>query len=115
MGEKMSFRDYVWSTNPSSITISDSRILKNVTLPFKGSESVDLGMSPRTISGKGEFIGGDAYIQYESLRKLFADGGKGLLVIPTFSVFYVVPYKLEIKGTSEENVISYSFSFRETV
>ena len=111
----MSFRDYVWSTNPSSITISDSRLMKSVTIPYKGVGNADLGLSPRIISGKGEFIGGDAYIQYENLRKLFVNGEKGLLVIPTFSVYYVAPYKLEIKGTSEEKVISYTFSFYEVV
>lgn len=113
MTDKMSFREYVWKTNPSQIILSDSRQLKQITLPYKGVKTVDLGMSARVISGSGEFIGEDAFIQYDELHLLFQEGSKGMLVIPGFSVFYAIPYKLEVKGGEEPNVISYSFSFLE--
>lgn len=113
MTDKMTFRDYVWKTNPSELSLSDSRQLKQVLLPYRGTKTVDLGMSRRVISGRGEFVGEDAYLQYDDLHQLFQQGERGLLAAPGFSVFYALPYQLEVTRGSGENSISYRFSFLE--
>lgn len=110
---KMSFKDYTWEKPPESVTLSDSRIINNVTLPYIGEVPVEMGASKRVITGSGRFEGYEAYQQYERLRAVFMEGGEGKLTVPGFSIFMAIPYSLELTGKDGEEGLEYTFSFIE--
>ena len=56
MSLQMAYKGFRWNVNPSEITITCSRNLKEQPLPLKGSLLQEMGRKKRQISGKGCFL-----------------------------------------------------------
>lgn len=111
--EKMSYKGYIFETNPSVIRIKHrTRITKN-SVPFQAENTISFGRKACEISGEGEIIGYDCEKQFAEIRKLFLSGGSGLLLLPGIEPFYAFFESLELLDEPSDSLIRYSFSFCE--
>lgn len=111
--EKMSYRGYGFATNPSVIRIKHrARITRN-SVPFQTENTVNFGRKACEISGEGELVGYDCEKQFAEIRRLFLDGGSGLLLLPGLEPFYAFFESLELLDEPSDRLIKYSFSFCE--
>lgn len=110
----MSFQEFIWRDNPTSLTVTDARALKETLLPYAGSRTENLGRQKRKVTGEGYFTGEDCWEQWLSLQKVYHRGGAGSLRLPGQEPFWAVMESLKLVGVAGENLIKYSFSFLET-
>ena len=73
------------------------------------------GMSPvkRKITGKGAFVGEQAYEEYKALQALFGDGTCGMLVHPVWGAYKVYFTELEMTQEPKYQYVAYRFAFQE--
>ncbi len=98
MSLQMAYKGFRWNVNPSEITITCSRNLKEQPLPLKGSLLQEMGRKKRQISGKGCFLGRDSLLQFRELQRLFEEGGAGLLVMPGLPPLRAVFSSLQLQA-----------------
>ena len=109
----MSFKDFIWRNNPTSLTVSDERTVKETLLPYAGTETEDLGRQKRRVQGEGYFVGEDCWEQWNALHTLYLQGGPGGLRLPGQPPFQALMDGLKLIGAAGKNLLRYSFSFVE--
>ena len=110
----MSFRSFLWRNNPTSLTVSDERTLKETVLPYAGTKAEDLGRQKRRVTGEGYFVGDDCWTQWNALHDLYLQGGAGSLRLPGQKPFLAIFNSLKLIGAAGKNLLKYSFTFVET-
>lgn len=109
----MSFRGFTWKNNPTALTVSDGRNVKETTLPYAGTRAEDLGRQKRRVAGEGYFAGEDCWEQWNALRQVYSKGGPGSLRLPGQEPFLAVMDGLKLIGAAGKDLIKYAFSFLE--
>lgn len=109
----MSFKNHIWSYNPSTVKLLSSKEIVEQKIPMSNNILQNFGRNSRVITGEGYLFGENCFNQYDALWKLHKDETSGLLTIPKFSVMYGYFVNLEIVGEPTENLISYKFTFIE--
>ncbi len=109
----MRFKDFTWRDNPTSLTVSESRNLRETDLPYAGSRAEDLGEKKRKVSGEGYFAGEDCWEQWNALRSVYSQKGPGSLQLPGQEPFLAVMDGLKLVGAAGKNLVKYGFSFTE--
>ena len=113
MSLTMQFKKYRWPMNPSEITVSYDRNLREKVVPLKGSLLQDMGRKKRIVTGKGCFLGEDSLKQFRRLAQVFEEGGAGTLSMPGFPPFLAVFSSLKLNALGRPEETHYSFSFTE--
>lgn len=109
----MQFKDFVWTKNPEKLSVSVTRDIKELEVPFYGAVMQDYGAKKRVISGEGEFSGKQCMQTYKALSDLFQDGGSGVLRLPNLPALVVKPISLSYVATTRPDVLRYKFLFWE--
>lgn len=109
----MKFKDFVWSKNPETLSISVTRDIKELSIPFYGSMMQDYGENKRIIKGEGEFSGKRCMDTYQKLAALFERGESGVLLLPNFSPLVAKPISLSYMAVTRPDVLRYQFTFWE--
>lgn len=109
----MRFKNYVWPYNPRTFEIEYRRKLVQHRLPLSGCISQNMGPSARVFKGEGEFVGPNAYEQFEELADVFYVDTPGFLSHPLWPTVKVYFTKLELKEEPQEDYVRYAFEFEE--
>lgn len=111
----MRFKGVEWHHNPSEITFECDKEISELKSPYGKSYIQNMGRHNLKIKGTGELYGSDCIKQFESLLKLFKQGGEGVLSIPQMSPIYAEFESLKIIGEPRLDALTYSFVFREVM
>ena len=109
----MRFKNYVWPYNPRTFEIEYRRRLVQHRLPLSGCISQNMGPSARVFKGEGEFVGANAYKQFEELAEIFYLDTPGILTHPLWPSVKVFFTKLELREEPQEDYVRYAFEFEE--
>lgn len=109
------FKGFEWHHNPKEISFICDKQVNELKSPNGKSYIQNLGRNNTIINGKGELFGNDCLAQFNSLLKLFKEGGVGVLAIPQLAPVFAVFENLKILGEPKPDILSYSFSFREVM
>lgn len=109
----MRYKGFTLWCNPLSIEIESKINNVSYTLPYSGEVQEYAGRKCRVISGKGELRGKDCLSQYAKLYALHAEGGKGILSLPTIEPVAALFTRLTALADVTPDRISYSFQFVE--
>lgn len=109
----MKFKDFIWSKNPETLSISVSRDIKELSVPFYGSVMQDYGEHKRIIKGEGEFSGKRCMETYQKLAALFECGESGVLILPNFLPIIAKPVSLSYTAVTRPDILRYQFIFWE--
>ena len=80
--QPMRYKDYVWPHNPRSYQITYRRAVAVHKVPYGHYTMENLGQSYRVMTGRGEFVGPQAYEEFKRLASVYYSGGAGILVHP---------------------------------
>ena len=111
----MRFKGVEWHHNPREITFSCEKEINELHAPYGRSYVQNTGRRNMLIKGEGELFGDDCMEQFERLYALFQEGGSGVLAIPKLGAVHAVFEELKLKGTPRNDVLTYSFVFREVM
>lgn len=109
----MSFKEFTWENNPTALSVSDARNVKETELPYAGTKMEDLGKRKRRVTGEGYFSGEDCWERWNALRGVYAQSGPGSLRLPGQEPFLAVMDSLKLIGAAGKNLVKYAFSFTE--
>lgn len=109
----MRFKDFTWQNNPTALTVTDSRNVREALMPYAGTKTVDLGRQKRKVTGEGYFTGEDCWDTWTALRNTYSQGGPGSLQLPGQEPFLAVMDSLKLAGAAGKNLVKYAFSFTE--
>lgn len=109
----MRYKGFTLWCNPLSIEVQSGRKCVSYTLPYSGEKHSDLGEKCRVIKGRGQLRGEDCLEQYAQLRALQAQGGAGVLSLPTMEPVKAIFAGLSAVADATPDTISYSFEFVE--
>ena len=108
----MSYKNFIWRTNPYRITVISGNNVAANTVPESVDYSQEISVLPRKIIGEGTFFGDDAYKQITLLQNVLLKGGTGQLFIPNMTPIHAFFTRLEIKA-QRKNSVDYAFTFVE--
>lgn len=111
----MRFMGFEWHHNPREISFECGKNVSENLIPNSGAEIQDTGRSNMLIRGVGELYGSDCLEQFDALYKLFKKGGAGVLAIENIEPVFAVFEGIKLLGTPREDVLTYSFVFREVM
>lgn len=111
----MRFAGYEWRHNPREIKFECEKKINELLAPNQGAEIQDAGRKNMVVKGEGELYGNDCLEQFNALLALFKKDGKGVLAIERITPFFAVFESVKLIGAPRENVLSYSFVFREVM
>jgi hypothetical protein len=111
----MRFMGYEWHHNPREITFECEKTINENLVPMSDSEIQDTGRKNMLIKGVGELYGSDCLEQFEALLSLFKKGGTGVLSVEELEPVFAVFESVKLLGTPREDVLTYSFVFREVM
>ena len=109
----MRYKSYTWPHNPRVYSIDYRRTMAVNKTPFNGYQLQDLGLSHRVMEGEGEFIGAEAYAEFQRLACVFYEQGPGLLVHPLWQAANTYFVALRLEQAPRPNYVRYSFAFWE--
>ncbi len=109
----MRFKDFTWKDNPTALTVTDSRNVRETVLPFAGTRAEDLGAEKRKVTGEGYFAGKDCWKTWKALNGVYRRGGPGSLQLPGQEPFLAVMDSLRLIGSAGKELVKYAFSFTE--
>ncbi len=109
----MQFKNFIWTKNPEKLSVSVTRDMKELEIPFYGAVMQDYGAKKRIISGEGEFCGPQCMHTYQALSALFQQGGSGILKLPDLPALIAKPVSLSYEATTSPHVLRYKFLFWE--
>lgn len=109
----MRFKGFTFWCNPMNLEITRDKGMITYVKPLAGEEKAQLCPECRVIKGKGELNGKDCIVQYESLCKLFAESGAGVLSLPVAEPFMAYFKRLDVDADATPDRICYSFEFVE--
>jgi len=111
---QMKFKDFTWKNNPVELVMGLARNIKEIVIPYVGTKTDDMGEIKRKVSGRGYFTGEVCMEEFNRLQKTFQEGGAGSLHLPGQMPFAAVMQELKFIGVQGENIVEYSFLFKET-
>ena len=109
----MRFKNYVWPHNPRVYEIAFHRNVAVHHVPFGRSVLEGMGMDYRILRGEGEFVGEDAYREFQRLATVFYEDTPGILVHPVWQSSNAWFVELSVKQEPVEDYVAYSFEFWE--
>ena len=111
--DKLRYKTWEWPRNPE--TWVQEAVREPVYTKNASNVMVFSGMSPvkRTVSGKGVFVGSNAYEDFKALEQLFRDATCGSLIHPVWGEFNMYFTELELTQEPKANYVSYRYTFRE--
>ena len=109
----MSYKTFFFRDNPVSLSVEEEKSVKEVLLPFSGTDAENLGPKKRRVRGEGYFTGPDCWQQWNQLQRVYREPDPGSLRLPGQLPFLAVMSELKLIGVAGENLIKYSFSFVE--
>lgn len=109
----MSYKTFFFPDNPVSLSVEEEKSVKEVLIPFYGTDAEDLGRKKRRVRGEGYFTGPDCWQRWNELQKVYREPDPGSLRLPGQLPFLAVMDQLKLIGVAGENLIKYSFSFVE--
>ncbi len=110
----MRYKEFTWPHNPRTYTIEYQRSMAVNKVPFGRYHLQDLGPTRRVMRGEGEFVGEDAYAQFQKLASVFYREGPGLLVHPVWQCAKAYFVELSLRQEPRRDYVSYTFTFWET-
>lgn len=113
--EKLSYKTFVWPTNPRSYKEESSR--EGVyTKDDVGNDVFEgMGYLKRTITATGAFWGDTAVTDFQALQKLFSETSPGNLEHPLWGIRYCYFTGLEMTQEPKENYIAYKATFQQAL
>lgn len=99
------------SHNPHTLSVSDSGNLRELVSPCCEPDSESLGLKLRTVSGEGEFCGGNCMEQYRQLETLLREQRCGKLMLPQRQPMYAYLRELSLTAEPLDDVVKYRFRF----
>lgn len=111
---QMKFKTFIWPDNPVELRVENSRNVRETVIPMAASQSRDVGLLGRRVSGKGFFAGTDCMETFLRLQVVFYEGESGSLQLPGQAPFEAIMDSLRFVAEAGENLVEYSFSFKET-
>lgn len=112
--DAMRYKDFVFPHNPTALTVSEEKNVRELKLPYAGSTLRDLGWLRRKVNGEAYFTGEDCWQNWQALRALYRRGGAGSLKLPGQEAFEAVFDGLKLLGAAGKDLVKYSFSFTES-
>ena len=109
----MSYKDFLFPQNPTSLEVTEARTVKEAVLPFAGTALQDLGPKRRRVTGEGYFTGPGCWADWNRLQHLYAQGGPGSLRLPGQKPFLALLDSLRLVGVSGKELVKYTFAFTE--
>lgn len=109
----MRYKSYIWPHNPRVYSIDFQRAVAVHKTPFHRYQLQDLGMGHRVMEGEGEFVGPEAYAEFQKLASVFYQDGPGLLVHPLWQVASAYFVALRVEQEPRPDYVRYSFTFWE--
>lgn len=112
----LQFGDYLFPHNPARIDIANALDSVSHLMPYYGTATQVLGVSPRLVRVEGSFFGTSApqaLGQYNTLEALFAQKKRALLFIPYQKPFYAIFSRLSMNAGGDGKIISYLAEFLE--
>ena len=109
----MRYKEFLFPHNPRRIHIEAGARTAVLHCPFVGAAVQHLGMSPRVITGEGQFFGPRALADYQRLEAVFAQPGSGSLSLPGLPPFQAFFTRLALTCEGDGQIIGYSFIFTE--
>ena len=113
MADKFRYKTVEFLYNPKSFQCRRERRLVRLFQPGKGSRIQDLGGLPAVISGEGELFGKTAPQDYQTLLKVFREGGCGVLKLPGLPAMQAYFASLGLLRKAGPDVFRYDFEFWE--
>lgn len=110
----MRYKDFTWPHNPRWYTIEYERVLAVDKVPFGRYHLQDLGPTRRVMRGEGEFIGPEAYRQFQQLAAVFYREGPGLLIHPVWQCANAYFAELSLRQEPRKDYVRYAFAFWES-
>ncbi len=111
----MRFMGFEWHHNPREITFECKKTVNENLVPMSNSEIQETGRKNMLIKGVGELYGSDCLEQFDALLTLFKKGGTGVLSVENLEPVFAVFESVKLLGTPKEDVLTYSFVFREVM
>lgn len=109
----MRYKDYIFRCNPSRLSITSERRVKELPRPFLASAVQDMGPAARRITGEGEFFGQEAFDDFAGLAALVKEEGPGELVLPGMEPMSALFEELQMLSEPGPGCIGYRFVFVE--
>ena len=95
-------------------TIDYERKMAVHKVPFGQYHLQDLGPTRRVFRGEGEFVGENAYREFQALASVFYSEGPGQLVHPVWQAANAYFVDLSLEQEPRSNYVKYSFTFWES-
>lgn len=110
----MQFHNYIFSHNPSEITVKNSNKIITHFCPGMGEFSDNLGMLVQNVECLGNFLGDNYNMALLQLNKFIAvaqNTQAGLLYIPGLAPFMAYVSEFVYKAQGSGRIISYNIKF----
>ena len=111
----MRFKGFEWHHNPAQISFECDKQVNELKSPNGEAYIQNMGRRNMKISGSGQLYGDDCLEQFDSLLRLFRQGGCGVLAIDRMEPIYAVFESVKILGQPKPDILDYSFVFREVM
>lgn len=109
----MRYKSYVWPHNPRVYLLDFKREVAVRKIPFGRYRLQDLGQTRRAMRGEGEFVGPEAYREFQALASVFYSKGPGTLVHPVWQPAKAYFVSLSLRQEPRADYVAYSFEFWE--
>ena len=110
----MRYKTFVWPHNPRTYVIEYERPVAVNKVPYGRYQLQDLGPTRRILRGEGEFVGEDAYSQFQALASVFYQEGPGPLVHPVWQCSNAYFVELSLAQEPRRDYVRYTFAFWES-
>lgn len=112
MQTTMQFKSFIWPHNPNTFQSHLKRETVVLKYPGGGYTIQDLGTGGRTLEGKGEFFGTNAYNDFRRLAQVFCEDGAGVLYHPSWGSCTAYFTALQLLQEPQKDYVSYAFTFQ---
>jgi hypothetical protein len=109
----MRFKSYVWPHNPKVFEIEFKRVVRSHKVPFGMYTLQSMGRTNRVLRGEGEFVGPDAYGEFNKLASVFCENTPGVLVHPVWQTTNAYFVELSLRQEPSADFVGYAFEFWE--
>lgn len=109
----MRYKTFIWPHNPRVYSIEYKRKMAVNKVPFGRYYLQDLGITRRVMRGEGEFVGDQAYDQFQALASLFYENTPGTLVHPLWQTASAYFVGLSLAQEPRADYVKYTFEFWE--
>ncbi|MBQ7202858.1 MAG: hypothetical protein IJS03_02440 [Eubacterium sp.] len=110
---KMSFRGVVFDANPSTLKAEFSKKTVKRSNAFSFGRAEEICRMPTVITGSGKYYASDAGEKMNELMKAFEYSGSSYLFSPALPPVKAFFDSLEVKLSSDNEYIEYTFTFIE--